>query len=146
MLDIAHSSFDTSDEVRELRPAMIAGWRGKCPNCHQGQLFRSYLTVQNECVVCNEELHHQRADDGPAFITILLCGHLLAPIMHLIFVYFRPNSITLIVGFSLAFVSMALWMLPRVKGALIGLQWANRMHGFDQKDLREAQKDVSSEL
>jgi hypothetical protein len=25
---------------------------------------------------------------------------------------------------------LSLWLLPRVKGALIGLQWAFRMHGF----------------
>jgi uncharacterized protein (DUF983 family) len=23
-----------------------------------------------------------------------------------------------------------LWLLPRVKGALVGYQWAMRMHGF----------------
>ena len=27
-------------------------------------------------------------------------------------------------------VALSLWLLPRVKGALIGLQWALRMHGF----------------
>jgi uncharacterized protein (DUF983 family) len=25
----------------------------------------------------------------------------------------------------------SLWLLPRVKGALVGLQWALYMHGFD---------------
>jgi len=27
-------------------------------------------------------------------------------------------------------VLLSLWLLPRVKGALIGYQWALRMHGF----------------
>ena len=35
-------------------------------------------------------------------------------------------------GFGVAFVALALYMLPRVKGAIVGYQWAHRMHGFDE--------------
>ncbi len=27
---------------------------------------------------------------------------------------------------------MALWLLPRLKGAIVGFQWASRMHGFGE--------------
>jgi uncharacterized protein (DUF983 family) len=33
-------------------------------------------------------------------------------------------------GFSAAFVALSLWLLPRLKGVFVGLQWAKRMHGF----------------
>jgi hypothetical protein len=37
-------------------------------------------------------------------------------------------------------IGLSLWLLPRVKGALVGLQWALRMHGFgDRDDLERAQ-------
>jgi len=34
------------------------------------------------------------------------------------------------VGLSLLAIVLALYLLPRIKGALIGLQWAKCMHGF----------------
>jgi uncharacterized protein (DUF983 family) len=27
-------------------------------------------------------------------------------------------------------VALSLWLLPRIKGAIVGLQWAFYMHGF----------------
>ncbi|WP_069300878.1 DUF983 domain-containing protein [Neptunicoccus sediminis] len=115
---------------REAKPAMLRGWRRKCPNCGTGPLLKGYLTVRDTCEVCSEELHHHRADDGPAYVTILICGHLLAPLMMLMFEVFRPNALVLSVGFMVAFVALALYMLPRIKGVFVGLQWAKRMHGF----------------
>ena len=34
---------------------------------------------------------------------------------------------------------VSLWLLPRVKGALVGLQWALRMHGFGGPDEAEGE-------
>ena len=119
----------TSDE-RPVKPAMIRGWKQLCPQCGTGPLLDGYLTVHEACEVCGEELHHQRADDGPAYVTILISGHLLAPMMLLVFEMFRPDPLLMVVGFSIIFVAMALFMLPRIKGAFVGLQWAKRMHGF----------------
>ncbi|MEM9716608.1 MAG: DUF983 domain-containing protein [Pseudomonadota bacterium] len=127
MLDFV--ALDTNAS-REIGPSLKLGWRGKCPCCGQGNLYRGYLTVRSECAVCGEELHHQRADDGPAYLTILICGHLLAPIIHWVFVAFRPDPLLLGVSFSIIFVAMALYLLPRLKGGLIAYQWAKRMHGF----------------
>lgn len=97
-------------------------------------MFKGYLTVRDTCPVCAQELYHQRADDGPAYITILVCGHLLAPLMLMAFEFFRPDPIVLSLVFILLFVALALSILPRIKGALIGLQWAKRMHGFGEDE------------
>ena len=94
--------------------------------------MNGYLKVHDECAVCAQELHHQRADDGPAYVTILVTGHILAPLMLIVFEMYRPNPIALTVGFSLVFMVMALYLLPRLKGAFVGLQWAKRMHGFSK--------------
>ena len=64
------------------------------------------------------------------YITILISGHILAPLMLIIFEMYRPDPMVLAVGFILIFIAMALFLLPRIKGAFIGLQWAKRMHGF----------------
>lgn len=115
---------------RELKPAMRRGWWQRCPACGEGALFKSFLKVQERCPFCREELHHQRADDGPAYFTILIVGHLLAPTM--LFVYFRwqPTPWTMAIGFSAGVIVLSLLLLPRIKGAMVGLQWAKRMHGF----------------
>ena len=115
---------------REAKPAMLRGWRRKCPNCGTGPLLKGYLTVRDTCEVCSEELHHHRADDGPAYVTILVCGHLLAPLMMYVFETFRPNVFVLTVGFMVGIVGLAVYLLPRIKGVFVGLQWAKRMHGF----------------
>lgn len=53
--------------------------------------MQDYLTVRDYCSVCSEELYHHRADDGPAWATILISGHLLAPLMLLVFQCSAPR-------------------------------------------------------
>jgi len=115
---------------RLLGPAMLRGWRRKCPNCGAGPLMSGYLKVRDACPVCGEDMHHQRADDGPAYLTILIVGHLMAPAILIVFVRYRPDPLVLASVFSVATVALSLYLLPRLKGMLVGLQWAKRMHGF----------------
>ena len=121
---------DASQQDRLVKPALLRGWKRKCPNCGSGPMMDGYLAVRDECAVCSQELYHQRADDGPAYITILISGHILAPLMLVIFEWYRPDPLLLAVCFILIFITSALFLLPRVKGAFIGLQWAKRMHRF----------------
>jgi uncharacterized protein (DUF983 family) len=122
------------DPAREPRRAMLRGWRRKCPNCGAGPLMRSYLQVRQTCAVCGEELHHHRADDGPAYLTILIVGHLMAPAILFAFVELRPDPLILAAAFAVGCVALSLFLLPRLKGAIVGLQWAKRMHGFGAPD------------
>lgn len=115
---------------RPLKPALLRGWRRRCPNCGAGPMMRGYLKVRDACPVCGEALHHQRADDGPAYLTILIVGHLLAPVLLYSFVRWRPDPMVLAAIFTVGTVALSLFLLPRLKGALVALQWAKRMHGF----------------
>ena len=110
--------------------ALRRGWFGCCPHCGTGRIFGGYLSVNRNCPSCGEELYHHRADDGPAYLTILLVGHLIAPFLLVVFIKYRPEPLTLVTMFSMAVVALSLFLLPRFKGAMIGLQWAKRMHGF----------------
>lgn len=115
---------------RPVRPAMLRGWRRRCPKCGSGPLLSGYLKVRATCPVCDEELHHHRADDGPAYLTILIVGHILAPLILIIYTQYRPEPMVLATSFSVGCVALSLYLLPRLKGAIVGLQWAKRMHGF----------------
>ena len=78
--------------------------------------------------------HHHRADDGPAYLTILIVGHLMAPLLHVMFVNFRPDPLVLATTFTIGCVGLSLYLLPRLKGAVVAFQWARRMHGFGTAD------------
>jgi len=120
----------TDQAERELRPAMWRGWRRRCPNCGSGPLLKGYLKVRNECPICGEDLHHHRADDGPAYLTILIVGHIMAPGILWAFIEFRPDPMVLATVFSIGCVTLALYLLPRLKGMIVAIQWAKRMYGF----------------
>jgi len=117
-------------DQRSLKQAVWRGWRGRCPNCGGGAIIKGYLGTRRTCQVCREPLYHHRADDGPAYLTILIVGHLMAPLLHIVFVQFRPEPLTLFTVFAVGCIGLSLYLLPRLKGAIIGFQWARRMHGF----------------
>jgi len=117
---------------RPLRPALWRGFRRKCPNCGEGAVLHSYLKVNDSCPVCKEAFHHHRADDGPAYLTILIVGHLMGPLLLVVFEAFRPEPMVLFSIFAVGCLTLSLYLLPRLKGAVVAFQWARRMHGFDQ--------------
>jgi len=118
-------------EEREPKTAMLRGWRRRCPCCGSGPMMSGYLKVREACPVCEQELGaHHRADDGPAYLTIVIVGHLLAPLILAVYTAFRPDPLIMATGFSVGCVALSLYLLPRLKGLMVGLQWAKRMHGF----------------
>ncbi len=93
-------------------------------------MMKGYLKVAEACPHCGEALHHQRADDGPAYLTILIVGKAVMAVYLAVFLAFHPSPWVMIaLCWSLA-VAGALWLLPRLKGAMVALQWSRRMHGF----------------
>lgn len=110
--------------------AMLRGFGLRCPNCGKGRLFRKFLKVADWCPTCGETLHHQRADDAPAYFTIAVIGHVvIGGVLWLERAYAPATWVHLAIWLPMTLIG-SLWLLPRVKGTLIGLQWALRMHGF----------------
>ena len=124
-------------QERQVKQAMLRGALGRCPACGKGKLFTGYLTVNDHCSNCGQELHHHRADDGPAYLTILIVGHLLAPLLMFVFVRYRPEPLTMMTVFSIGTVALSLYLLPRLKGVMVAMQWSKRMHGFGQASARD---------
>ena len=120
----------TADPERMLGLAMRRGAMGRCPNCGEARLFTGYLKVKDHCPNCGEALHHQRADDGPAYVTILIVSHVAAAVMLSVYTIYRPSSEVMIAIFLGGSLLASLILLPIIKGAFVGLQWAKRMHGF----------------
>lgn len=117
-------------EPRDVPQAVIRGLRERCPACGEGHMFRAYLKVVDECPRCHEELHHHRADDAPPYFTILIVAHVVVGGILAMEQAFRPADWLQAAIWVPVTLIMSLLVLPRVKGALVGLQWALRMHGF----------------
>lgn len=116
---------------RPLKPALRRGWACLCPACGAGAMMPKYLTIADTCPACGEALHHHRADDGPAYLTILIVGKLVMAVYLAVFLAWQPPPWAMIaLCWSLA-IGLALWLLPRIKGAMVALQWSRRMHGFE---------------
>ena len=111
--------------------AVFRGACARCPNCGRGRLFRAYLKPVDACSECLEPLTHIRADDGPAWLTILIVGHLvvgLALAVEQLWPLPVAISVALFVTFALGLI---LWFLPRAKGMFVGAIWAMDATGAD---------------
>jgi uncharacterized protein (DUF983 family) len=128
-IDDSHEFYARSDE-RSVGLSMWRGIVGRCPNCGRGRLFRTYLKVADNCSVCGEELFHQQADDAPPYFTMAIVGHIVIALMLAVEISYQPPIwVHLSLWVPLTIV-LSLALLPIVKGSIVGMQWANRMHGF----------------
>lgn len=96
--------------------------------------MEGFLKIVPDCPSCGEVLHHHRADDGPAFLTVLVVGKVVMVVYLTVFLAFQPEPWVMITLCWTLAVGIALFLLPRMKGAFVAMQWANRMHGFGGAD------------
>jgi uncharacterized protein (DUF983 family) len=117
--------------------ALWRGFRGCCPACGEGRLFRAFLKVNDACPQCREEMHHHRADDFPAYLVIIIVGHILVPIVLAVETHVVPPVVLSMTLWPLIALVSTLGLLQPVKGAVVAIQWYGGMHGFgDAKKAR----------
>jgi uncharacterized protein (DUF983 family) len=108
----------------KLFAGLVRGFSERCPNCGKGGLFRRYLKVASPCATCGHDNAQYPSDDAPPYFTILIMGHLIiAPLLFLNFIWKWPVGWVLATTLP-AILIHTLALLPRVKGAVIGAQWA----------------------
>ncbi len=120
------------------RPIM-RGLRGRCPKCGEGKLFRAFLKVADTCPACDEEMHHHRADDFPAYLVIVIVGHIVvAMVLGVEAAYAPPLWLHALLWLPIT-AAMSLALLQPIKGAVVAIQWQHGMEGFGRaKKAREA--------
>ncbi|MEC3948434.1 DUF983 domain-containing protein [Sphingobium sp. HWE2-09] len=115
---------------RPTGAAIGHGLRGRCPNCGKGRMFARFLKTAPTCPSCGLALDVHQADDFPAYIVILLLGHILVPLMiEVNSALAIPLGWQALIWPSLA-IALAIAMIQPVKGAVIAVQWSRRMAGF----------------
>ena len=124
-------------EKRDLWTAMKRGFRCRCPRCGEGKLFRAFLKVDNNCSACGLDFTPHRADDLPAYLVIIIVGHIIVPMILWIETDYAPSVLLQLSVYLPVTLIASLALLQPVKGAVVGLQWALRMHGFDENPASE---------
>jgi uncharacterized protein (DUF983 family) len=93
-------------------------------------MFRAFLKVADKCPKCSEPLHYHRADDLPAYIVMVIVGHI---VVGLTFWLEQNYHVSFLVHAAIELplaVILSLVLLQPVKGAVVALQWHAGMHGF----------------
>lgn len=135
---------EKSDPTRSVKTALWAGARNKCPQCHEGRIFENYTKTHENCSSCGLYLAGHRADDAPPYFTTLIAGHLTIPLLMEMQFRLAP-PLWFVFGFWGGILALLVWrLLPITKGALIGLQWANRMHGFSDRPEEDIEASLRS--
>lgn len=109
---------------------LLRGLLGRCPACGEGRLFRAFVKVADTCESCGEPLHHHRADDFPAYLTIVLVGHLVVPLAMYVEIAFMPSYWTHAAIWLPLVLALSLGLLQPLKGMIVAMQWHMGMHGF----------------
>ncbi len=127
----------TAPEARPLGRSIKRGLLNTCPACGSGRLFRAFLKPVHSCNACGEEIFHERSDDLPPYLVILVTGHVLLT-AYMLTDSLMPDSlwVHLAVWVPLVIIT-ALASIQPIKGGVIGLQWALRLHGFDNSGKTE---------
>ena len=128
---VPYSSAESMNGRCDLTLAIGRGFLRRYPKCGRGAMFKAYFRVNPRCPVCHEDLRPERADDAPAYLTLLIVCHLVGVGILLSDNILPQAPLIVIDSFWLAATALiSLLTLPRMKGAVVGYQWALRMHGF----------------
>jgi uncharacterized protein (DUF983 family) len=111
---------------------ILRGWRCRCPSCGRGRLLRRFLKPVEACSNCGEAFGHMRADDFPPYLTILIVGHVVVPLVLMAHQRGLPMEIAMLLWVPLT-LAMTLLVLPRCKGAVIGLMWSLGLSGNETR-------------
>ena len=115
---------------RDVWTSIKRGFRGRCPRCGEGKLFRAFLKVDNKCSVCDLDFTPHRADDLPAYLVLLFVGHLVVALLLAVdSAYAPPYWVEFAIWIPLTLLLSSALLQP-VKGAVVAMQWQMGMHGF----------------
>ena len=110
--------------VHPLRRSVFRGIAGHCPACGKAPLFWRYLKINPRCATCDTDLARYPADDGPAYLTILLIGHLVIAPLLIFPIVWRTNPVYSLPLILVPLTGLTLALLPRIKGGWVGMMYA----------------------
>ncbi|MET0238734.1 MAG: DUF983 domain-containing protein [Sphingobium sp.] len=111
------------------------GWKGLCPRCGEGHMFRSWLKIADKCEVCDLDFRFAAPDDGPAFFSLCIVAFpLIFFVVWLQVAYSPPFWVHLLTSFPLLGLGCVFPLQP-IKGWLIASQYVNDAQEAGTADL-----------
>ena len=105
---------------------LLAGLRGRCPDCAEGLLFKGFLTVSPSCESCGFDLAKADSGDGPAVFVILIAGCVVAFSALFVEIAYRPPIWLHMVLWLPLTLLLCLGLLRPLKGLMLGAQFAHK--------------------
>lgn len=102
------------------------GWKGLCPHCGKGHMFKVWLKIADRCEVCGLNYRFAAPDDGPAFFSLCIVAFPLFFFVVWLQVAFSPPIwVHLIVSAPILGFGCVLPLRP-IKGWLVASQYVNK--------------------
>lgn len=121
-------------ETRKWQHAVSNGLRCRCPRCGKARLYRRYLSVYETCPECGLDLSRRPGEILAGYAVITIVGLILIGILYLFVMVIGVHPVVaLSIGLPLG-VLLPLALLPSLKGAVIGFQWAKGVQGFGEPE------------
>lgn len=110
----------------KFRWIVESGWKGLCPRCGKGKMFRGWLKLADKCESCGLDYSFANADDGPAFFALCITAFPLTFVaVWLEVAYSPPWWVHVLTSVPiLAFGCLA--TLRPFKGWLVASQYVNK--------------------
>jgi len=109
--------------------ALWRGFRNRCPSCGRNGMRDGFLRLRPACAHCGLAFSEFRADDAPPYFTILAVGHIVVPSVLFVERGWAPPLWAQAMAWIPITLALALLLLPRIKGAVIGAHWAAGIRG-----------------
>jgi uncharacterized protein (DUF983 family) len=102
------------------------GWKGLCPRCGEGKMFRKWLKLADTCPTCGLNYNFAAPDDGPAFFSLCIIAFpLIFFVVWLQVTFDPPFWVHLVTSFPLLGFG-CIFPLQPIKGWLVASQWVNK--------------------
>ena len=107
------------DKIKPLK----RGFLKLCPICGKTPLYSSYIKVIPSCKKCKTNFKDYKTEDGPAYFTIFIVGHLIIPCILFLEGLDNPPKMWLqLILWPLITIILSIWLLPKIKGAFLAFQ------------------------
>lgn len=125
----------TDPKADRDRPSfLLAGLSGRCPRCGKGPLFKGFLSVNDRCAVCDEDLARHSSDDGPAYFVMFFVSTLVIFLALIVEVREGWSIATHLLVWGALSVVLSLVLLRPVKGVMTATQYKTKARDSGEHD------------
>lgn len=129
---------------RRRLPPVQTGLSGRCPECGEGRLFKSFLSFVDNCAACGADFTDEDAGDGPAVFVIFAIGIFIIPIALGFHMALTPPPFVTFIIWTPIIIGVSLWLLRKMRGVLFNIAWQRSAREVRVQDFKPPEKPSES--